>query len=217
MATLGAAVAVLLAASGDSADGVEDGVATFGTVCRPGAVGIAGTRGKENRSLIGGSIGAAPGDVPFPPSTEYGVVPGTAAALSSDIGTELTLAPPGGEVGGEVAIAGMPGNENISLPGGKVGAIVKGEIFPSARKSGGEPGTGGVGALLGAPETSAVAPANDAAIARRSVSVSGPIVVAGGEPGIPGAPSGAVSRSGTPSGNIVTGISSDSASDAEAG
>ncbi len=212
MATLGAAVALLLAASGVSTDdGVEDGAATLGTVCRPGAVGMAGTRGNENRSLMGGSTGAAPGDVPFPPSTEYGVAPGTAAALPNDSGTALRSAPLGGEDGGEAGIAEMPGEENISVPGGNVGAAAKGEAFPSARKSGGEPGTGGVGAVLGAPGTSAVAPANDAAIARRSVSVSGPIVVAG----TLGAHSGAVSRIGTPSGNIVTGISSDAASDAE--
>jgi hypothetical protein len=213
--TGGVDVPLLLAAIGASTDGVDDGAATFGTVSMPTEFGMAGIRGKENRSLMGGKTGAAPGDVPFPPSTEYGVVPGAAAAPSSDIGTELRFVPAGGAVGGEAGIAEILGKENISLPGGSVGAAANGEAFPSARKSGGEPGTGGFGAVLGAPGTTAVAPANDAAIARRSVSVSGPIVVAGGDPGALAAHSGPVSRIGTPSGNVVTGMSSDSPSAAE--
>jgi len=67
---VGVAVPLLVAAIGVSADGIEDGAESFGTVSMPDAFGIAGTRGKENRSLTGGGTGAAPGDVPFPPSTE---------------------------------------------------------------------------------------------------------------------------------------------------
>jgi hypothetical protein len=39
-------------------------------VSMPGTEGIAGTRGKENSSLIGGSTDTADGDVPFSPSTK---------------------------------------------------------------------------------------------------------------------------------------------------
>jgi hypothetical protein len=39
-------------------------------VSMPGTLGIAGTRGKENISLIGGNTAAAAGDVPFSPSTK---------------------------------------------------------------------------------------------------------------------------------------------------
>jgi hypothetical protein len=39
-------------------------------VSMPGAPGIAGTRGKENSSLIGGNSEAAAGEVPFSPSAK---------------------------------------------------------------------------------------------------------------------------------------------------
>jgi hypothetical protein len=109
-------------------------------------------------------------------------------------------------------MAEIPGNENISFPGGKVGATAIGEV--SARKTGGAPGTGGVGAVPGAPGTSAVAPANDAAIARRSDSVNGPGCMGEPEPGTLGDhPATGDSRSGSISSvNIVVGISSASAS-----
>lgn len=77
-------------------------------------------------------------------------------------------------MGGELGTAGMPGNEKSSYPVGSVGATARGEMFPSPKKPGGEPATGGVGAVPGVPGTSAIAPANEAAIARRSDSVSGP-------------------------------------------
>src|SRR5580698_3102652 len=99
-------------------------------------------------------------------------------------------APPGADVCGELSVVGvdvgmgMPGNEKSSFSVGSLGATAKGELLPSAKKSGGEPATGGNGAVPGAPGTSAIAPANEAAMARRSDSVSGP----GGEDeaGIPG-------------------------------
>lgn len=98
----------------------------------------------------------------------------------------LRSAPPGGDVGGELTTAGMPGNENSSLPAGSAGATARGEMFPSAKKPGGEPATGGDGAVPGVPGTSAVAPANDAAIAFRSDSVSGPGCEDGAEAGMLG-------------------------------
>jgi hypothetical protein len=39
-------------------------------VSMPLPLGIAGIRGKENSSLIGGNTDAAAGDVPFSPSTK---------------------------------------------------------------------------------------------------------------------------------------------------
>jgi hypothetical protein len=68
----------------------------------------------------------------------------------------------------------MPGNEKSSFPVGSLGAIARGELFPSAKKPGGEPATGGIGAVPGVPGTNAIAPAKDAAIALRSDSVRGP-------------------------------------------
>ncbi len=89
-----------------------------------------------------------------------------------------------------------------------------GEISASARKPSGAPGTGGVGAVPGVPGTSAVSPASDAVIARRSASVNGPGWVYGSDAGILGGDSTtdvSLARSGFS--NIVTGISSASASD----
>ena len=54
------------------------------TVCMPAALGNAGMRGNENKSLTGGSTGAAAGDVPFSPSTKYGVAPGSTGVLPGD-------------------------------------------------------------------------------------------------------------------------------------
>jgi len=106
----------------------------------------------------------------------------------------------------------MPGNEKSSFPVGSVGATASGERFPSAKKPGGEPATGTVGAVPGVPGTSAVAPAKDAAIALRSDSVSGPGCEDGAEAGILGADSNPlVLWSGSISSvNITVGISSDS-------
>jgi len=115
--------------------------------------------------------------------------PGIVGALPGDWGTALISAPPGGDVGGELGTAGMPRNEKSSFPVGSVGATVRGESVPSAKKPGAEPATGVVGAVPGAPGTSAVAPANDAAIARRSDSVSGPGCEDGAEAEILGADS----------------------------
>jgi hypothetical protein len=98
----------------------------------------------------------------------------------------LISAPPGGDVGGELSIVGMPGNEKSSFPVGSVGATARGESSPSAKKPGGEPATGGAGTVPGVPGTSAVEPASDAAIARRSDSVNGPGGEDGAEAGIPG-------------------------------
>ena len=98
-------------------------------------------------------------------------------------------APAGGDVGGELGAAGTPGNEKSSFPEGIVGATARGEMFPSAKKPGGESATGAVGAVPGAPGTSAVAPANDAAIARRSDSVKGPGGEDGADAGMPEADS----------------------------
>jgi hypothetical protein len=112
---------------------------------------------------------------------------------------------------------GMPGNEKSSFPVGSLGAAARGELFPSAKKPGGEPATGGIGAVPGVPGTSAIEPANDAAIARRSDSVNGPGAEDGADGGIlgdesnPDAPcTGSIS-----SVNITVGISSDSMSGAD--
>ena len=59
-----------MVASGGAAEGDAGGAGALGMVSMPGAVGIAGTRGKENSSVIGGSTDAAAGDVPFSPSTK---------------------------------------------------------------------------------------------------------------------------------------------------
>ena len=101
----------------------------------------------------------------------------------------LISAPPGGEVGGELSMVGMPGNEKSSLAVGSLGATDRGELFPSAKNPEGEPATGGIGAVPGVPGTSAIEPAKDAAIARRSDSVSGPGGVDGADPGTLGADS----------------------------
>jgi len=182
------------AALGGAADGDKGGAGGFGTVCMPGALGAAGTRGKENNSLIGGKTGAAARDAPFSLSKKYGLRPiigdvATTGTFACDDGIALRSAPPGGAVGADVGIPEMPGKENISLPDGNAGATAIGEIFPSNRKSGGAPGAGGTGAVPGDPGTNAVEPANDEAIARKSVSVSGPGWIDGGEAGIPGADS----------------------------
>jgi len=63
-------VAVVIVASGGAAEGDDGGAGAVGMVSMPGTLGIAGTRGKENKSLIGGKTDAAPGDVPFSPSTK---------------------------------------------------------------------------------------------------------------------------------------------------
>jgi hypothetical protein len=63
-------VAVVLEASGTAAEGDVGGAGGLGMVSMPGALGIAGTRGKENNSLIGGNTAVAAGDVPFSPSTK---------------------------------------------------------------------------------------------------------------------------------------------------
>ena len=95
----------------------------------------------------------------------------------------LISAPPGTDVGGELSVVsidrGMPGNAKSLFSVGSLGATARGELLSSAKKPGGEPATGGSGAVPGVPGTSAVAPANEAAMARRSDSVSGP----GGEDG----------------------------------
>lgn len=194
--------------------GGDSGGPGGGTVCGPATFGIAGTRGKENKSLTGGSTGAAAGDAPFSPSHEYGIEPGGAGMPAGVCGTAATSAPAGGDVGGVDGNAGSAGNKNSSFPGGRFGVIPNGEIFPPARKSGGEPGSGDVGAVPGVPGTIATAPANDAAIARRSVSVNGPGGEDGSDAGMLGADSTAsVPRRGLISAvNIVVGIVSDSAS-----
>jgi len=205
--------AVPSAAVGGDAVGDAGGAGGLGVVWMPGTFGSAGTRGNENKSFTGGNTGAAPGDVPFSLSTKYGFNPGKIAALPNDAGAAPTSAPAGGEVGEECGNPEMPGKENNSLAGGSVGGAAMGESFRSARNSGGDPGTGGVGAVPGAPDTTAVAPASEAAIARRSVSVNGPSVVEGIEPGRAGDHSTAGTfRLGTPSGNVTTGISSASTS-----
>src|SRR6202522_3492949 len=91
-----------------------------------------------------------------------------------------------GGICGELSVDGMPGNEKSSFLGGSVGASTRGGSFPSVKKPCGEPATGGVGAVPGAPGTSAVSPASEAAIARRSDSVRGPGGEDGAEAGILG-------------------------------
>ena len=59
-----------MVASGGAAEGDVGGAGTLGMVSMPETLGIAGTRGKENNSLIGGNNDPAAGDVPFSPSTE---------------------------------------------------------------------------------------------------------------------------------------------------
>ena len=166
--------AVPSVALGGAAIDVAGGAGGLGVVSMPRAFGIAGTRGKENNSLIGGNTGAAPGDVPFSPSTKYGVEPGIMGTLPGDWGTALRSAPPGGAVGGDEGAAAMPGKENNSFPLGSFGATAIGGITGSVGSPGIAPGAGDVGTVPGAPGTKAVEPANDAAMARRSVSVSGP-------------------------------------------
>ncbi len=220
----GAGIAPSAAPCG-AADGDKGGAGGFGIVCTPAALGIAGTRGKENISPIGGNTAAADGeDAPFSPCKKPGVAPVTgdpvAGTFPGDAKTPLKSAPAGGAVGGEVGIPEMPGNENISFPGGSVGATAIGEIFPSVRKSAGTPAAGNAGAVPGAPGANAVAPANDAAMARKSVSVSGPgwIDDDGEDAGLPGfAFTADVSCSGNSpvnmfSVNMVVGISSASTS-----
>jgi hypothetical protein len=62
--------AVVVEASGGAAEDDDGGAGAFGMVSMPGTLGIAGTRGKENRSLIGGNTDAAAGEVPFSPPTK---------------------------------------------------------------------------------------------------------------------------------------------------
>jgi hypothetical protein len=70
--------------SGGAAEGDVGGAGTLGMVSMPETLGIAGTRGKENNSLIGGNNDAAAGDVPFSPSTKYGAEPGFVGTLPGD-------------------------------------------------------------------------------------------------------------------------------------
>jgi hypothetical protein len=127
-------------------------------------------------------------------------------------------APPGGDIGGELSVVGILGNEKSSFSVGSLGATARGELFPSAKKPGGEPATGGIGAVPGVPGTSAIEPASDAAIAFRSDSVKGPGGVDGAEAGTLGADSNNDVRctGSISSVNITVGISSDSTSGAEA-
>jgi hypothetical protein len=81
--------------------------------------------------------------------------------------------PPGGDVGGDEGVAGTPGKENISVAGGNEGTPAGAATRPPSEKPGGE-ATGSGGAVPGAPGTSAVTPASEAGIARRSASVSWP-------------------------------------------
>jgi hypothetical protein len=52
---------------GGVADEGMDEAEVLGIISRPGAFGIAGMRGKEKKSLIGGNTGAAAGEEPFSP------------------------------------------------------------------------------------------------------------------------------------------------------
>ena len=113
----------------------------------------------------------------------------------------------------------MPGNEKSSFPGGSVGATDMGETPASAGKAGTGPGTSAVAVVPEVlPGTSAVSPASDAAIARRSASFNGPGRGYSGDAGTLGGDSTAdISLAESGSSNIVTGISSDSASAVGAG
>jgi hypothetical protein len=59
-----------MVASGGAAEGDDGGAGGLGMVSMPGTFGIAGMRGKEKSSLIGGNSAVAAGDVPFSPSTK---------------------------------------------------------------------------------------------------------------------------------------------------
>jgi len=197
-------------------EGDEDSDPTVGIVCIPDTFGIAGVRRNENSSFIGGNTAAAAGVALLSPSASVvvePVAPGTVATLPSELGTALASAPPGRTVGADEGIPAMPGNENISFPVGSEGATAIGETFPPPNMSGCEVGVCVAVVAVGAPGTSAVALPNDAAIARRSASDSGPGCAAAGEPdGIEGEPATGVSCNGSISENIVVGISSDSIS-----
>src|SRR5271165_2264951 len=194
-------------AVGEAANGDAGGDGTLGTDCTPGAFGTVGTRGKEYISSSAGNAGTVV-DAPFSPSRKWGDEPGTA----SEAGIAPISVPPGGAVGGEEGIAGTPGNENISLAGGSVETANGEAIFPEARKSGSEPGTGDGITVPGAPGTSAIAPASDAGIARKSASVNCPL--GGDEGGVrklggdapPGTPGNAnISFTGGNNGGAVVG------------
>lgn len=155
-----------------------------GTVCSPDTFGTAGIRGKENSSLIGGNTAAVAGDALLSASDGVAIELVATGAVETDPiepGTAFASAPPGAAVGAEAGIPDTPTNENISFPGGSVGATAIGEIFPSRKRSGCEVGAADVVAV-GAPGTRDVALPNDAAIARRSASESGPGCAAVGEP-----------------------------------
>jgi hypothetical protein len=96
--------------------------------------------------------------------------------------------PLGGAVGGDEGIAGTPGKENISKAGGNCGAAAQGPAFSASRKEKDEAGLGIADgeAGVGTSGTSATAPPNEAAIARKSASFSAPVGTVEGIGGSPG-------------------------------
>jgi hypothetical protein len=171
-----------------SANDGDDGEAVDGEDKDP-AFGNAGTRGNENISFNGGKDAPAAGETILLSSVGAAVepvAPGTrtlSGELAGELGTAFAFAPAGRAVGAEDGIPVMPGNENISLPGGSEGATAKGDIFPAAKESGCEAGTCVSASAPGASAVAlpVVALPSDAAIARRSASDNGPGCADAGE------------------------------------
>jgi hypothetical protein len=88
--------------------------------------------------------------------------------------------PLGGAVGGEDGMAGTAGKEYISVLGASCGAVDHGSAFSPSGKAEDEPGIAGGGAPLVICGANEVAPASDAAIARKSASFK---AAAGGDNG----------------------------------
>ena len=99
-------------------------------------------------------------------------IPGPIAAVAVGEGcTEAMWAPPGGAVGGDEGAGGIPGNEYISVEGGSTGDAAQGSAFVPSKGSDDDPGK--VGGRTAGCDASPVAPASDAAIARKSASFRG--------------------------------------------
>jgi hypothetical protein len=144
-----------------------------------------GTRGKENTSFSPVKWGSAAHGSVRPPAAGS---PAVGAA-----GTAASSAALGGAVGGDKGMAGTPGKEYISAAGGICGAAAQGPPLPPSSEDT-EAGIASGGAAAEPCGASGVAPASEAAIARKSASFNTPLGTDEGNCGTPGTPGTATAR-----------------------
>jgi hypothetical protein len=105
------------------------------------------------------------------PGVWYGV--GAIGTLGTDAGApagEAGVVAKSDPLGGNQGIAGTPGKENISAAGGNCGAPAQGPAVSPSTEEDGEFAIAGEDAEVGNWGMSAVTPASEAAIARKSFS-----------------------------------------------